>query len=156
VVFIHNGAINKGVNFSDRTEIYQIPNFVQKIVEIVSCFTCVAVPLFFIISSYLLYMKESEFLIVLRKKCKTILLPYLLWNILTILFFYVAQSFSFTKRYFVNTIIRNFTILDWVQAFTGKFTNDVENATLHSPFVGQFWFLRDLFILSILFLLIKK
>jgi hypothetical protein len=101
-------------------------------------------------------MKESDFLIVLRKKCKTILLPYLLWNILTILFFYVVQSFSFTKRYFANVIIRNFTILDWIQAFIGKFTNDVENTTVHYPFVGQFWFLRDLFILSILFLLIKK
>jgi fucose 4-O-acetylase-like acetyltransferase len=155
VVFIHNGAISEGVNFSDGTEIYQIPNYVQKIVELVSCFTCVAVPLFFVISSYLLYIKENDFIVVFKKKCKTILLPYLLWNVLTILFFYVAQTFAFTKRYFVNIIIRNFTALDWIQAFIGKFT-DGENAALHMPFVYQFWFLRDLFVLSALFLIIKK
>jgi surface polysaccharide O-acyltransferase-like enzyme len=155
VVIIHNGAISKGVNFADGTEVYQIPNVIQKVVEMVSCFTCVAVPLFFIISSYLLYIKENNFIKNIKKKCRTILLPYLLWNILTILFFYIAQSFSFTKRYFANIIIRNFTALDWIQAFVGKFT-DGENAGLHTPFVYQFWFLRDLFILNLLFLIIKK
>lgn len=155
VVFIHNTAISRGVNFADGTEVYQIPNFVQKVVEIVSCFTGVAVPLFFIISSYLLYIKENDFIKNIKKKYRTIFLPYLLWNILTILFFYIAQSFSFTKRYFANIIIRNFTALDWIQAFVGKFT-DGENAVLHAPFVYQFWFLRDLCILNLLFLLIKK
>jgi fucose 4-O-acetylase-like acetyltransferase len=155
VVFIHNAAIRKGVNFSDGTETYPIPPYIQNIVGIVSYFTSVAVPLFFIISSYLLYKKESDFITVFKKKYKTILLPYLIWHVLTILFFYAAQSFSFTKRYFVNIIIRNFTMLDWIQAFIGKFT-DGENAALHTPFVYQFWFLRDLFILSISFMIIKK
>jgi fucose 4-O-acetylase-like acetyltransferase len=155
VVFIHNTAIHKGVNFADGTEIYELPIYVEKIRDLVSTFTCVAVPLYFVIASYLLYTKETNFITVLKKKSKTILLPYLLWNILTILFFYIVQSFSFSKQYFANIIIRNFTILDWIQAFLGKFT-DGENAALHTPFVYQFWFLRDLFILDLLFLVIKK
>ncbi|GHV79469.1 hypothetical protein AGMMS49944_12600 [Spirochaetia bacterium] len=44
--------------------------------------------------------------------------------------------------------------MDWIQVFVGKF-NAIENATLHAPIVGQFWFLRDLIILNILFLGIK-
>jgi peptidoglycan/LPS O-acetylase OafA/YrhL len=151
VVFIHNSAINRGVNFADGTEIYDIPIYVQKIVELVSAFTCVAVPLFFVISSYLLYSKENSFILNLKKKCKTIIVPYLLWIILTIAFFFIAQSFTFTKKFFATSIIRNFTIMDWIQAFVGKF-----NATGHYPFVGQFWFLRDLIILNIVFLGVKQ
>jgi hypothetical protein len=155
VVFIHNTAINKGVNFSDGSEIYNAPIYVKKIIELVSSFTCVAVPLFFVISSCLLYSKDVSFIINIKKKSKTINLPYLLWIVLTIAFFYVAQSFSFTKKYIATIIIRNFTIIDWIQAFIGKI-NASENPTLHSPIVGQFWFLRDLIILNIFYLPLKK
>ena len=153
VVFIHNDAVSHGVNFSDGTEVYQIPHFVQKIVELVSCITSAAVPLFFIISSYLLYIKELTFSKNFKKKMKTLVLPYFLWNILTVLFFYAAQSFPFTKRYFATLIIRNFTAVDWIQAFIGKCT---EGETLHTPFASQFWFLRDLIILNLLFQIIRK
>jgi surface polysaccharide O-acyltransferase-like enzyme len=61
VVFIHNGLIRQGVNFSDGTTVYQISDFVQKIDTLVSCITCAAVPLFFIIAGYLLYIKGNIF-----------------------------------------------------------------------------------------------
>jgi hypothetical protein len=57
---------------------------------------------------------------VLRKKGRTILLPYILWNVLAIIFFYAAQSFSFTRPYFATIIIQNLSVLDWIGAFTGK------------------------------------
>jgi hypothetical protein len=155
VVFIHNTAINKGVTFSDGNETYNVPVYVEKIIELVSSFTCVAVPLFFIISSVLLYSKQDSFMANIKKKSKTIILPYFLWIVLIIAFFYIAQSFSFTKKYFASIIVRNFTFFDWIQAFIGKI-NSLENPTLHSPFVGQFWFLRDLIILNIFYLPIKK
>ncbi|MDR1029749.1 MAG: acyltransferase [Treponema sp.] len=127
----------------------------EKIIELVSSFTCVAVPLFFVISSCLLYSKEDSFIINIKKKSKTIILPYLSWIVLTIIFYYVAQSFSFTKKYFATVIIRNFTMLDWIQAFIGKI-NAPENPTAHYPIVMQFWFLRDLIILNIFYLPLKK
>jgi surface polysaccharide O-acyltransferase-like enzyme len=155
VVFIHNTAINRGVNFSTGTEIYQIPGYVQKIAELVSSFTCVAVPLFFILSAYLLYSRESSFVNNLKKKCRTIIMPYFLWIILTITFLFIVQSFSFTKIFFATTIIRNFTIMDWIQAFLGKF-NSGRPPTHHHPLVGQFWFLRDLIILNVFFIGLKR
>jgi fucose 4-O-acetylase-like acetyltransferase len=155
VVFIHNGAITKGVNFFDGNEIYNIPIYVEKIIELVSSFTCVAVPLFFIISSSLLYSKKDTFIGNIKKKMKTIILPYFLWIVLTIAFYYIAQSFLFTRKYFATLIIKNFTIIDWIQAFIGKI-NAAESPTLHLPIIGQFWFLRDLIILNIFCLPIKK
>jgi surface polysaccharide O-acyltransferase-like enzyme len=152
VVFIHNYVTE--VNFSGGTEIYEIPLYVEKIRYLISQIIArVAVPLFFLISGFLLYIKETKYTTTLRKKCRTILLPYILWNILSIIFFFIAQSFSFTKPYFANNIIRNFDLIDWIDVFIGKFT------TLRQyqyPLVYQFWFLRDLFILYLLYKLIKK
>jgi fucose 4-O-acetylase-like acetyltransferase len=155
VVFIHNAAIGQGVNFSDGTEMFDVPFYVKTVITVVSSFTCAAVPLLFIISSYLLYSKENSFVVNIKKKLKSIILPYFLWIILTLLFFYVAQSFSFTQKYFATFIIRKFTTLDWIQAFIGEI-NGGGTPNHHSPIVGQFWFLRDLIILNIFFLQIKK
>jgi fucose 4-O-acetylase-like acetyltransferase len=152
VVFIHNNPTE--VNFADGTEIYTIPTYVNIIRELISNIIArIAVPLFFLISGYLLYAKETKFFTVLRKKCRTILLPYISWNVLAIIFYYTAQSVSFTKSYFATIIIRNFNILDWIGAFTGKSGLFAEKGM---PLVYQFWFLRDLFILNLSFIGIKK
>jgi hypothetical protein len=108
---------------------------------------------FFLISGFLLYVKEPKFLENLNKKCRTILLPYILWTILVILFLFTAQSFNFTKPYFANLIVRNFSPIDWVDVFVGKFT---AARKYQYPLVYQFWFLRDLFVLNLLFVIIKK
>jgi fucose 4-O-acetylase-like acetyltransferase len=152
VVFIHNNPTE--VNFADGTEVYTIPAYVNNIRDLISNIIArIAVPLFFLISGYLLYAKETNFFTVLKKKSRTILLPYILWNILAILFFYMAQSFTFTKQYFVTIIIRNFTFMDFIGAFTGK---SGIFAIKGVPLVYQFWFLRDLFILNLSFIGIKK
>jgi fucose 4-O-acetylase-like acetyltransferase len=152
VVFIHNYVTE--VNFTDKTEIYEIPFYVEKIRYLISQIIArVAVPLFFLISGFLLYIIETKYATTLKKKCRTILLPYILWNILSIIFFFAAQSFSFTKPYFVNNIIRNFGVIDWIDVFIGKFT---ALRKYQYPLVYQFWFLRDLFILYLLYIVIKK
>jgi fucose 4-O-acetylase-like acetyltransferase len=153
VVFIHNTVINEGVNFSDGTQTFDVPLYVAKIKELAGTFTGIAVPLFFLISGFLLYVKEPKFLENVHKKCRTILLPYILWAILVVLFLFTAQSFSFTKPYFATTIIRNFRIIDWIDVFVGKFT---ALRAYQFPLVYQFWFLRDLFVLNLLFVIIKK
>jgi fucose 4-O-acetylase-like acetyltransferase len=149
VVFIHNNPTE--LNFAGGTEIYAIPIYVNIIRQVISNIIArIAVPLFFLISGFLLYVKETKFFTVLRKRSRTILLPYILWNVLGIIFYYVVQSFPFTKQYFTTAWVRDFNVLDWIGAFTGK------SGLFKSPIIFQFWFLRDLFILDLLFLLIKK
>jgi hypothetical protein len=150
VVFIHNNV--SFVNFAGGTETYEIPVYVEKIRYAISDIIArVAVPLFFLISGLLLYAKETRFIAVLKKKSRTILLPYLLWNVLSLAFFFVAQGIPFAKPYFANpqNIVRNFSAIDLIDVFIGKFTR------APYPLVYQFWFLRDLFILDLLFLPIK-
>ncbi|MDR1324801.1 MAG: acyltransferase [Treponema sp.] len=154
VVFIHNTVINAGVNFSDGSQTFEAPLYVEKVKELAGTFTGIAVPLFFLISGFLLYIKEQKFLGNLKKKCRTILLPYILWAILVILFLFVAQSFSFTKPYFATRIVREFSPLDWIGVFAGHFGKFA--VPYGHPLVYQFWFLRDLFVLNLLFVIIKK
>ena len=153
VVFIHGGVIDTNVNFADGIQTFDAPFYVIKIQEFTDAITCVAVPFFLLISGYLLYIKEPNFLENLRKKSKSILLPYMLWTILIIIFFFVAQSFIFSKPYFTRLIVRNFSLADWIGAFIGHFGLFTESG---NPLVYQFWFLRDLFVLNILFVIIKK
>jgi surface polysaccharide O-acyltransferase-like enzyme len=154
VVFIHGdgGITDTGVNFADGIQTFKVPFYVAKIHELTDAITCVAVPLFFLISSFLLYIKEPVFSENLKKKCKTILLPYFSWAILVILFLFIAQSFNFTKPYFATSIVRDFSPLDWIGAFLGHFGR----FTLLPPLAYQFWFLRDLFVLNLLFVIIKR
>jgi fucose 4-O-acetylase-like acetyltransferase len=152
VVFIHNNPTR--VNFAGGTEIYIIPGYVNITRLLISNIIAgTAVPLLFLISGYLLYIKETRFIAVFKKKNKTILLPYILWHVLVVLFYYIAQSVSFTKPYIASVVVREFSEMDWLGSFTGK-------AGFFSgggvPLVYQFWFLRDLYILSLAFIGIKK
>lgn len=151
VVFIHNNV--SFMNFADGAETYEIPVYVEKIRYAISeLIARVAVPLFFLISGLLLYAKETSFITVLKKKSRTILAPYLIWNVLSLVFFFVAQKIPFAKPYFANpqNLVRNFSIIDFIDVFVGKFRRAPPY-----PLVYQFWFLRDLFILDLLFLPIK-
>jgi surface polysaccharide O-acyltransferase-like enzyme len=76
VVIIHNGLTEK--DFAIRGITAAIPNYVENVQRLIGIVAAIAVPLFFVISAYLLYTKEQAFLPVLKKKCRTIAAPYLL------------------------------------------------------------------------------
>jgi fucose 4-O-acetylase-like acetyltransferase len=154
VVIIHNGISAK--SFSQRNIMAIIPDYVENIQRLVGIITAVAVPMFFLFSAYFLYLKEQKFIPIMKKKCRTILLPYFLWNLLLVLFYFIMQTLPFTKQFFMTDpdhLIKNYAVIDWIDVFVGKFT---ERREYTYPFVYQFWFLRDLFILNIFFVFIKK
>ncbi|MDR3284102.1 MAG: acyltransferase family protein, partial [Treponema sp.] len=155
VVFIHSGITEEGL--AGRNITVEIPIYVAKIQIIVSdIISRVAVPLFFLISGFLLYAKEPKFSTVLKKKSRTLLLPLLLWNLLFVLVYFLMQNLSFTKAFFNSSaedLIHNYSLLDWIDVFVGKFTARRE---YNFPFDYPLWFIRDLYILVILFIGIKK
>jgi fucose 4-O-acetylase-like acetyltransferase len=154
VVIIHNG-INEE-NFAERNLTVEIPVYVETVKSLIGIITAIAVPMFFLVSAFLLYAKDSKFTDVIKKKSRTLLLPYMLWNVFFVLLYFLMQSLPFTKAIFNSApenLIRNYTWLDWIDVFAGKFT---ERREFTYPFVFQFWFLRDLIILNVLFVGIKK
>jgi len=113
--------------------------------------TRVAVPLFFAISGYLFFLgitgKRDEFLIKMKKRLKTIAIPYLLWSLAGLLFNYILQQFPFSRRFFTHKLFADYSATE----------------LLHTIFIDpvpyQLWFLRDLIVLvvlsPVLFLLVR-
>jgi len=152
VVFAHANVTE--VNFTGGSQILNIPDGIRFIMFAISeIITRSEVSVFFFVSGLLLYSKDYSFLDVLRKRTKSIALPYVLWTCIMITVFFVLQSIPFSKEYFSNpqNLVRNFSFIDWIDAFFGKFTEHRNNL----PFVYQFWFLRDLFVMSLLYGVIK-
>ena len=111
--------------------------------------TFVAVPLFFLLSSVLLYAKEFTWKSNMKKKAKTLVLPYLIWITLYIFIYWLGQTLPVTKGFFANANrqVADMGAADFIGAYTG----------VGGPlFVNAMWFLRDLILLNLLAPVIRK
>ncbi len=101
-----------------------------------------SVPLFFIISGFLFFYKPFSYSDRLRKRVKTLLIPYILWSFIGAVFIYSLQLFPVIDAK-MNTHWE-FTFIDFLKHIT------------INPVQYQFWFLRDLMALALLSPLIYK
>ena len=148
VVFIH-----ANLKADDALNYYKLDFIQPKWIEIVKNFISgtlggAAVPLFFLFASYIQFSKKDKYVCLLRKRSKSILLPYILWTVITIILYLIAHSIPQTALFFQNpnNIIKNWNILDYLKAFA---YHDFSMG-LKSPLVYQFWFLRELMIFIVL------
>ena len=163
VVLIHsspNDVIINGVNVvSQSGALYA--NMTYLVSEIVAR---IAVPLFFLISGFLFLYKTDEFTKELyaqklKKRIKTLLIPYLFWNLAVIVLFFLAQTLLPGLMSGQNKMVADYTVQDWLWAFWNKdkILNIDSNA---APICFQFWFIRDLMVMvlfsPIIYLLVKK
>jgi surface polysaccharide O-acyltransferase-like enzyme len=108
----------------------------------------IAVPLFFAVSGYLFFLGEwsrEKFFGKLKRRLRTLLIPFLFWNVLTLAVFAIAESIPQTQIYFAGSVwppVRSFSRLDYVNALFG--------ITAKFPVAFQFWFIRDLMALVLL------
>ena len=87
--------------------------FAQWLVQAIGCG---AVPLFFAISAYLQFKKAEPYRGLLKKKIKSLVIPYVLWTCLVILFYWVAAKFPFMSSYFESKpdlYVSGWNLLDW-------------------------------------------
>ena len=108
-----------------------------------------AVPGFFLISAILLYRKPFLWKENLKKKIRGILIPYIVMNTFWILFFLITKKITVLSAFFNTSAsdIYNWGIREWLNAYLG-FDG--------LPVLGQTWFLRDLFVVNVLAVLLKK
>lgn len=144
VVFTH--AYASTMNFAGGEIGTTQPNFIADFVRyfISQCVARIAVPLFFIMSGYLFFWgfewSKERYLIKLQSRMKTLLIPFLFWNITTLLVIAIAQAIPATQTFFSgkNVLIANYSIFDYFNAIFGF---------NRYPISYQFWFIRDLIIL---------
>lgn len=133
VIYIHmyyrEGVEMQGLMFVERT---------------VGSVCTVAVPLFYAISGYLFFLKVPHGLesisLKLRKRVRTLLVPYLLANILTFLFYVVLNVIAF-KVPLIDGVV-NFKIFATMQA--DGWLGTLNLVFINPPIAFQLWFVRDL------------
>ena len=110
-----------------------------------------AVPIFVLISSVLLYAKPIQFGKNAKKKCQSLLIPYLIFNTLWVLLMFVKHLLG--KRLGIQAgddiDFAAFSPFQWVDAYLGLVGD-------YKPLLTTLWYVRDLFLLNLLAVPIKK
>jgi surface polysaccharide O-acyltransferase-like enzyme len=160
VVFIHF-SLHKGFEVHGVTHALGNPDWFFFVVNMISqVLARVCVPLFFIISGYLFFYNNEFDQQVYRKKLKsrarTLLIPYILWNIIAILWqlkflipfvaqFYRPVEIDLSFQRIINTF---FCTTDNQGIFVGPIPTEFDTETY--PIDGPLWYIRDLMLLVII------
>lgn len=107
VVYLHSYSVE--VHFSDGSSVFELPVWLQLfecgLSQIVA--GC-SVQMFFLISSVLFFRTDQTYSAVIRKKIKTLLLPYLIWNSFWIIVFALYYRVCHLHLYIFPKVIRLF------------------------------------------------
>lgn len=110
----------------------------------------VAVPLFFLISGFLFFLNidfnKEIYSHKLKSRVKSLLIPYLFWNIAFLLFYYTASHLPILQNWFKGCEYTPGFILS---SLWGRAGGDPLNPMTY-PIAYQFWFIRDLMVVVIL------
>lgn len=147
VVFIHSYSSTVGFA-ADTIGLTESNLFVDFVRDLISQGVArVAVPLFFLMSGYLFFLgfdfSKQTYLEKIKSRVKSLLIPFLFWNLITLFVVALAQAIPVTRQYFSgnNELIASFGCWEYVQAIFG-----IER----TPISYQFWFIRDLMVLVLL------
>lgn len=152
IIMIH--VDGNGVNFADGTVTFEHPSWFMIAKRILSdTVPCCAVPGFFTISGILLYRKQFTWKSNIIKKVTSLLIPYFIVNTFWIIFYAIAQNVPMLSGYFSdpNKMVSKWGIIEYLDAYLGFGTSNGV-CLLYAPF----WFLRDLFVLNLLAIILKK
>jgi surface polysaccharide O-acyltransferase-like enzyme len=147
VVFIHNQTTT--ISLAGRSVGVENNSFLTDFARhfISQGIAQTAVPLFFMMSGYLFFIgtewSKEKYIEKLKSRLKTLLIPFLFWNISTLLLIAFAELLPATQSYFSgkNQPISHFSITDYISAIFG---------IGRMPIAYQFWFIRDLMVLVLL------
>lgn len=150
IVFIHSNGVTNYWDENGVEYFYDIPLIENTILlfftQILS--RC-AVPLFFLISGYLFYSKNYSYSVLVKKKIKSLLIPFLLWPLLYLGLYVIKSHFLHEMNPYCGL-----NLPDWLAVFIGKYEwgKLPENPSL----VFQFWYIRDLLLLFFISPILKK
>lgn len=150
VVFIHNNlTADVAISY------YHLDFNEPRIITWFKMFVCEvlgngAVPLFFMFAGYLQFAKTNSYINVIKKKFKSLFIPYVSWTMICVLVYLIAQSIPNLSSFFQNenNIVCNWNVKDWINIF---WTHDIDK----QPLVSQFWFIRNLMVIVVFFPLLS-
>jgi len=129
VVYAHGENIFEYAGFDDS-----IP-----LCRVISTVNVIAVPIFYLISGYLLFKKPFNYKENINKKIRSLLIPFLFWN--TLWFLFEVIGFVLLPNYFKP--LADSSIHDFLLSYFGIPLAGV------CPNYDPLWFVRDLFVLNL-------
>ena len=122
----------------------------------------IAVPLFFLISGFLFFKESSltkeQYKLKIRKRIKSLLVPYLIWNAIILILYYVVQTLAPSMNSGRNKFIVDYTFHDYLMSFWSM--SFINKDGVSGPIDSPLWFIRDLMVVMVislfLYFLIKK
>lgn len=145
VVYLHAYGVTVGLTDGATPHmllwwVRLLENFVSQIIA-----RC-AVPIFYLISSVLLFKKQRKYIETIFGKIKTLLVPYFLWNSFWIFESALEQSKSISS---VITTMMNCSFSEWMSLY---------GVGLDLPYPKDYplWFIRDLMLVVLIFPIIGK
>ena len=143
VVMIH--APSGGSTFRGETLSFNVPVWLETLKYFLSqAISRCAVPGFFFMSAIFLYRNPFSWKANIKKKVKTLVIPYFILNTFWIAFYYCCEQIPSLSLYFTGQDFANWVLTKWLDAY------------IVHVFVGVLWFLRDLFVLNLLATFIMK
>ncbi len=138
VVFLHSYNMDKELIYDAK----YTKNFVFFVQFFISeGLARVAVPIFFTISGFLFFINKdinfNVYVYLVKKRFKSLVLPYLFWSILGFLIFLLLQVFPKTALFFKQKHFVDYTF------------NELLDVILINPVPFQFWFIRDLIVFTL-------
>lgn len=104
-----------------------------------------AVPMFFLVSGFLFFLKPGCIVEKWKKRIKTLLVPYILWCLVGFLIPFVLQEILGLVHLFSGTSLKkiaDFEATDYIKIFW-----DIRDG---APILSTMWFLRDLIVIIML------
>jgi surface polysaccharide O-acyltransferase-like enzyme len=112
----------------------------------------ISVPLFFLLSGFLFFyglnFSLQNYLIKVKSRVHTLLIPFLIWNVLWFLLLIILQLIPFSRGFLSgqSDSMLGYTAFQFISAILG---------INRSPIAYHFWFIRDLILLILLAPVVK-
>ena len=111
------------------------------------------IPVLFIISGYLYAQFDSlSYVEQIKKRFRTLIIPYFIWSAIGLLLTYTFQQFSFTAQAVFNAQLDQFGNNAPYSTFS---FHDIVQRWLLAPPSYQLWFIQSLFVYNLLYPLLK-
>lgn len=104
------------------------------------------VPGFFFISGLLLFMSQKSYLQKLKTRTRTLLTPYLLWNLILVILYITLYKVGYPQDINGRSIVE-YGIIDYLRLFWDRGSFDNGNFV---PILCPLWYIRNLIIMVIL------
>lgn len=148
VVFIHNDSSTITIQGVEVGSNSYMPLFYVSSTLFSQVIASIAVPLFFFMSGFLFFLcakfNKGVYFNKIKSRFRTLLIPYLFWNISFITIHYVVSHLPGISSSFSGV---NYTWEYFTSALWGRYS---EQENMSFPIVYQFWFIRDLMVIVIL------